>query len=347
MHHRTFWTGLLFVLILAACNPQNTSVSTSTSEPTAPPEPTSAPASTSAPEPTSVPANAILSFTNSFGTFSFDTPPTQIIALSEEPADFLITLGIQPIGFGSARIKGAENAQPYDKPHFFPKELLGTPIYVGDINSPSFELMSVLKPELIITTGWAPETHEKLAQIAPLYIIDQTSAGYWQETLQELGGLLGREQEAQEFIEEYDATVKQLAEQMKPVANSMQNILFLYSYAASDGTMILGPEWPGSKPFYELGFTVLSPEQVGLQGNNAVPISIEAVTEIDADIIFVMRINEADGVISEYPIDPLLESMKDTKVIYQHILSTRTSTAPYTDLYVLKEIANLLVEGTK
>jgi iron complex transport system substrate-binding protein len=290
--------------------------------------------------------SAPLSFTNSLGSFTLDAPATRVVALSEEAADFLITLGIQPIGFSSGRVTGAASGQPYEQPHFFPKELLGSPVFLGSEESPSLELVSSLKPDLIVSGSWAQEANEKLAQIAPTYVVDQALEGYWRETLQEIGRLLGREPQAQQFIADYDATAKRLAEELAPVAESSPDVLFLYSYAPSDGTVLLGPGWAGSKPLELLGFNVLAPTGFDLSNGGSAPVSPEIVNEVDADIVFVIRINEADGVISRYPVDTLLDSLKDSKVIYQHIPSTRTSTAPYTDLFVLKETAGLLREAS-
>jgi hypothetical protein len=83
-------------------------------------------------------------------------------------------------------------------------------------------------------------------------------------------------------------------------AHSSANVLFIYSFSATDGTMLLGPSWTGSKPFELLGFTVLEPEGFDLTDGGVAPISPEMPSEIDADFIVVIRIKTPDGEIPRY-----------------------------------------------
>ncbi|KAB8139674.1 ABC transporter substrate-binding protein [Chloroflexia bacterium SDU3-3] len=306
----------------------------------------SASAPTTAPAPTQAAAAATSSpivVKDSRGTVALDAVPSRVVACSEEALDFLITLGVQPIGMCSDRVAGATSGSVFDRPYFFPKDALGTPVFVGGAESPSLEQIAQLKPDLIISGVWAEEANKRMAQIAPLFIVDTATPDYWRGPLLELGKVFGREAQAQQFIDEYDASAKRLAAELAPVTACAPNVLFIYSYAATDGTMLLGPRWTGSKPFELFGFKVLAPEGYDLS-SGALPVSPEIVSEVQADIVFVLRIKTPDGEIPHYPIDDLVASLKDTRVIYQGVDSTRGSTAPYTDRFALEEIGGLLKE---
>ncbi|HYF66258.1 MAG TPA: ABC transporter substrate-binding protein, partial [Herpetosiphonaceae bacterium] len=175
----------------------------------------------------------------------------------------------------------------------------------------------------------------------PTLVLSVDEPGYWRQTLLDIARLVDRTPQAEQFLSEYDATVTRLAAQTAPVVKESPNVLLVYSFAAADGTMILGNDWYGSQPFTQLGFTVLEPEGVTF-ANGVAPTSPEIVAQTEADIVFVLRPELADGTRPTYPIDAILESRKDTKVVYQVFGSTRASTAPWTDRFVLEEVATLL-----
>ena len=139
----------LIVVLLAACGAPSAQAPTSAPAPIATPAPTAAPASVSQSD--SVP----ITIKHSLGTLTLPKPATRVVACSEEAVDFLITLGVQPIGICSDRVSGAGTGVPYELPHFFPQALLGTPMFVGTADSPSLEQIVALKPDLIISGVWA------------------------------------------------------------------------------------------------------------------------------------------------------------------------------------------------
>ena len=286
------------------------------------------------------PAQGAISVESPGGTLTLEQPAARVVACSEEALDFLVALGVQPVGFCSDRSEGVTSGQPYELPHFFPRERIGTPTFVGSAATPSAELIATLSPDLIISTDYT-EGNEQLAQIAPTFQLSVDAPGYWRETLQDIGRLLGRESEAAQFLAEYDATVERLAAEIAPVAAKSPNLLLVYSFGASEGTMLLGNAWTGSRPFTQLGFRVLEPAGVSF-ANGVAPISPETVVQAEADIIFVLRPELADGTRPSYPLDELLAARDDVRVVYQVFPSTRGSTAPYTDRFVLEEVAGLL-----
>lgn len=327
----------LFALLLAALagcgSPAATTAPVATSQ--------AAPAASSD---TAVPAAAPVAFpvtvTHAAGDLSLPKAAAKIVACSEEALDFLITLGVQPAGYCSDRVQGAASGAAYELPNFFPGDKVGRPVFVGSAANPSVELIASLKPDLVISTDYT-ESNEQISQAAPTYVISTEAAGYWRETLRDLGRLTDRLAQAEAFLSEYDSAVATFAAQTAPVAKQSPQVLLVYSFGAAEGTMLLGNDWYGSRPFAQLGFTVLEPAGASF-ANGVAPISPETIAQADADIIFVLRPLLADGARPSYPIDTLLAARKDAKVIYQVFGSTRASTAPWTDRFVLEEVAGLL-----
>jgi iron complex transport system substrate-binding protein len=275
------------------------------------------------------------------GELHLDQPATRIVACSEEAMDFVLTLGVQPVGICSSRASGVEAGAIYDQPHDFSPAQLGTPVYLGGDDAPALEAIAQLQPDLIITGSWNEASLALLQQIAPTFVLDTAAEGYWRTTLLEVGKALGRTAAAEQFLADYDATVADLQEQLAPLAAETPNVLYWFSYAADyDG--VLGPDWVGSKAFALLGFTVITPEGVALEDGFA-QVSPEILRDVQADIIFVIRTKLADGTIPHYPVDELLASLNGPQVIYLPIDRTRASTAPLTDKQALEEIAGLLL----
>lgn len=322
---------LASAVVLAAC------AAPSAPAPTSPPAAETRP--TDAPTPTQAAASGIV-VTHAGGELTLPAPAQRIIALGEEEADFLIALGLQPIGFASDRVKNGTQGKVYEAKHFFNKDQLGSPVYLGVSSTPAIEEIVKLKPDLIISGVWNKDANVRLAAIAPTFVLDTGAPGYWRETLVEIGRAVGRESQAREYIEAFAATESALRERVAPIAKASPNVLFIYSYAA-DGTMLLGKKWVGSRALETLGFNVIEPANLDLTTGVA-PVSPEIVSTEKADIIMVIRLLTPDGEKPRYPIDALLESLKGTRVIYQLTDSTRPSTAPYTDKFSLEQIAELV-----
>lgn len=318
----------LLVLLLAACGAPQT-----TTEPIAPSAESSAPAA--APAATQFP----LTVTHATGSVTLEAPAKRIVACGEEALDFLIALAIQPVGYCSDRVSGATEGEAYTGQNFFPADKLGQPVFVGAGATPSIERIATLKPDLILVLDYT-EGLEQLAQAAPTYVLSVDADGYWRTTLNDIAALTDSAAAAEAFLADYDAKVAKLAADAKPLAAAKPNVALVYSFGAADGTMLLANDWHGSTPFTQLGFTVVEPADIEFT-NGVAPISPETVATLEADIIVVLRPRLADGSEPTYPVDELLALRDDVEVVYQVFDSTRASTAPWTDRFVLEEVAAL------
>jgi iron complex transport system substrate-binding protein len=319
--------GLLLMMLLSACG----------NVPAATPESKPAAASDSA---SSTPSAPVANHAK--GELKLSTPAKRVVACSEEAADFLLALEMQPVGFCSARVEGVQAGAQYTVPHFFPKDKLGTPIFLGSSLEPSLEELVKTKPDLILLQDEAEQSYSQASQIAPTMIIDASAKDYWKGTLLEVGKLVGREAQARQFLADFEQTSAELRATVAPVVQQTPNVMLLYSFAASDGTMLMSENWTGAQLLTQLGFKLVTPAGVTVPEQGFVQVSPEVVSSANTDIILIIRPKRADGSVPRYPIDEILDSLDGVRVVYQEIDPTRGSSAPLTDKFVLEEFARLL-----
>jgi ABC-type Fe3+-hydroxamate transport system substrate-binding protein len=318
--------GLLLVMLLSACG----------SVP-------AAPASESADESsTALSAQSSIVAKHARGELKLAQPARRVVACSEEAADFLLALDVQPVGFCSARVEGVQAGAQYTLPHFFPKEKLGTPTFLGSSLEPSLEELVKTRPDLILLLDEAEQSYNQASQIAPTMMIDASAKDYWKGTLIEIGKLVGREAQARQFLADFERTSTEQRAKVAPVVQQTPNVMLLYSFAASDGTMVMSENWTGAQLLTQLGFKLVTPPGVTVPEQGFVLVSPEVVSNASTDIILVIRPKGADGSVPRYPIDEILDSLDGVRVVYQEIDPTRGSSAPLTDKFVLEEFARLL-----
>lgn len=192
--------GLLlsFILLLSACGVESAVETTNPSTATASP-----PAEESQTKTISTIA----------GDIEVPAHPKRIVA--GEYLGSLIALGVVPIGTSNHHIKN-----PY-----FGDALKGVED-IGDGNG-NIEKILEMEPDLIIMDDTYAEMNEQLPKIAPTVIIPYASLKTVHEEITYFGKLLGKEQEAEKWLNDYDrriAEAKQKVLQVVP-ADSTFSIL--------------------------------------------------------------------------------------------------------------------------
>jgi len=308
-----------------------------------------APASPAGQAPTPAPAAVgptvgPITVTDLKGELRLDAPATRVVACSDESVDLVLALGVQPVGICSARAEGAVGEAFQPGAYFFPAEQLGAPTFVGSSLEPSVERIVALKPDLVILNSDSDTAYEQLAQAVPTFYVDMESPGYWTETLGELGRALGREAAAQEFLASYAQTVERVREQVAPLVAEHPRALVAYSFSPDPQMMLFKPGTWLSKGLEQIGFTVPVPAGVTFADADWAIVSSEYLNEVEADLIVVLRPTGPDGALPTYPIDTLLSQLESsgTRVVYQPLDPTRSSSAPLTDRFVIEQYGELL-----
>jgi len=144
-----------------------------------------------------------VSYTDERGEHELDAPATEIVSLEWGLTENLLALGVEPVG--QADVEGYntwDTVAPIDA---------GTPD-VGTRGEPSLDAISALEPDLVVTTTDIPENViAQIEEIAPVLALRGSDGadpiGYMRSTVETLGTVTGREDEATAALEEYDAKI--------------------------------------------------------------------------------------------------------------------------------------------
>lgn len=150
----------------------------------------------------SLPANAG-SWQHEYGTITLDEPPQRIIALNWAATEALLLLGITPIGVADRDGYSAWVLEP---------ELPDGVANIGTRVAPSLEAIAELGPDLIVTSSEMAPASGLLERIAPTYVISVYKEGNKpfekaSEMLTTLGEMLGREDRANDILEDIEQTL--------------------------------------------------------------------------------------------------------------------------------------------
>lgn len=199
--------------------------------------------------------------------------PQRIIAPYLE--DPLVVLGIKPV----AQVLYGNLEQNYLK-----DQLSGVEIIDTTGGGLPLEKLLALSPDLIILgKGMAEEgAYEQYAKIAPTFVVDNVTKS-WRETLLQLAELLGKKQAAEEKLATYDQKVQQTKEHLRQTIGNKSAAIVVLS---DKGFYAMGHVQGGALLFDELG---VQPHPLTPAQEEWNTLSLEKLSELDADYIFVIK----------------------------------------------------------
>jgi len=223
--------------------------------------------------------------------------PERIIASYLE--DYLVTLGVKP----AAQWSVANGIQEY-----LQDTLKGIPTIPYDL---PYEAVTSFNPDLIIIGGSKAVEGDKYAQynkIAPTFVLGDEVNGDWREALLKVGEVLGKSEQAQKALDDYNAKAADAKAKIQEVTGGTKSAaaiwlvnkqFFVVSDKLSSGAVL----------YQDLGVSV--PDAVKKLSESAAaswnPISLEALAQMDADYIFLVNSDEQTG--SEALKDPIWKSI--------------------------------------
>lgn len=203
--------------------------------------------------------------------------PKRIVTISSTPE--AVALGIKPVGAADNWSSSLDASQ---------KEGIES---IGAVNGLNLEKILELEPELIITPERVTdeETWESLSKIAPTVV--GPFFGDAIENLRTIGDLLGRSEEAEAWISQYESKAAATKEKLSDVIEEGKTALViqLESSAKSGAYIYPASTWP-------LVYDVLSlqlPDVAELkEQTSGAELSLEKLAEYNPDYIFLTSIDE-------------------------------------------------------
>lgn len=281
---------LTLTFVISACGNSNTTVGKTGNNT----EPTVAPTETSQ-QAGNVDTRAIKTVSTINGDIEIPVQPKRIVA--EEYLGSLIALGTLPVGAPGLTLE-----------NMYFKEALTGVADTGEYGKMSAEKILALNPDLIIS-GQA-ESYETLSKIAPTIIVPYGDLKDAHEELTYFGELLGKEEEAKNWLTDYD---KRIADAKAKVEKAIPTDA-TFSILEDGGKSIwaYGDNFGrGGQPVYQaLGRKPPTAVAAEIMEKQWAEISAEALTNYAGDYIILTSndLTEAD-----YEADPIWSSLPAVK----------------------------------
>ena len=246
---------------------------------------------------------------HAFGEITIPVTPSRVIVLGYTLVETVVALGVQPIGAPGIIL----NEMTYLELDQAAIADVGTP------ERPNLERVTALNPDLILTTQQlVGESYPLLSQIAPTVVFDIDERLEWRSLTRLCGEALGKQDVAAKLSADYEAKLAQLKSQAPQNPEAITaSIVFLtpgrirtMGKATFPGTVLADAEL--SRP----------PSQA--EGPGLMNISLEALDEIDGDVLFILtpqsETDLAAGVRAEIeqtqasPLWPQLQAVQNEQV---------------------------------
>lgn len=245
-----------------------------------PPSPAAAePAQTAEAETTASPEASGAAFpvtiTHMMGEYTLTEKPKVIAALDVKFVDQLIALGELPAG--SVTAAGSDT----DFPEYLSDRLGGTQV-LGTRDEPNLEAIVALNPDLILMTDFQQEAYESVSKIAPTLVFDFYED--WRDTLDTLGELTGKQEEAKTVREAYAQKVAGLKTQF---ADKLGEETVALIRPRTEGIRVHTPQHrTGAVLYDDLGLN--APDFVSAIDDTSAEISMEVIGDVGADHYFLL-----------------------------------------------------------
>ncbi|MDH5904221.1 iron-siderophore ABC transporter substrate-binding protein [Vibrio splendidus] len=163
-----------------------------------------------------------LEIKHEMGSASFDATPKKVVALDWALTETVLSLGVE--------LQGVADAQGYQQWVVKP-ELNSNVTDVGSRREPNLELLTELKPDVILISEHMAAAYHQLNKIAPVLVFSiyskkkQPLESATNITLS-LGKLFDKEQRAQQVIDETSNRLSDNGEKVRAAGNSDKPLIF-------------------------------------------------------------------------------------------------------------------------
>ncbi|MFD1885854.1 ABC transporter substrate-binding protein [Paenibacillus wenxiniae] len=254
---------VVLCMLLAACGTENTPASSGST------------ATTSSSEATTD-ASATHTIDTAKGQITIPTHPQRIVSTYYHGT--LIALGLKPVGANKEWWMGSP---------FLKEQEQG----IEDIGAPtSMEKVIALNPDLIVINDFDVKAYDELSQIAPTLYVPYTAYKNPKEEIALFGKLLGREQQAEAWLKQYDEAATAARAKIKDVVKPGETAVLIN--VREKDVAILGDNYGrGGYALYDgLQFKPLAnvKKEVIDSGKQILQIQLESLPDYaNADHIFI------------------------------------------------------------
>ncbi|AIQ52166.1 hypothetical protein R70331_12055 [Paenibacillus sp. FSL R7-0331] len=248
-------------------------------------------------EPSSSASPQRMQIEHAMGVTEVSGIPDRIAAADYRILDTLYALGVKP--YATTTYSGSVELPYMDK-----EDQNEAIVPLGDkIN---LEAAVETEPDMIIARHIEPDVYEQLSKVAPVLVF--RGDGDWREELQEIGSVVGREDEAAKWLADYDKQAAEVKQRIAGYVEPGETFLFIR----------LQKEMQAASPNVHLAATLT--KDLGLsyvsglekQEESYAALSLEVLPELNPDHIF-MTVGKST-VSQDEDAEKLLADMQQTAV---------------------------------
>ncbi|MCP3032720.1 iron-siderophore ABC transporter substrate-binding protein [Halobacillus sp. A1] len=271
-------------------------------------------------------------FEHTAGETEIEGVPEDVVVLAEPLLDHTLALGVTPVGSAAQE----EGFVPY-----LEDEAENVTV-IGGTNDPNLESIVELSPDLILGFGGQhDEVYDQLEAIAPTVLVDPNQTA--QENLKYISSILDKEEEADEFLAEYDEKAEQVQASLEESVGD-ETVAFI-RIREKEVRVYGGTRNAGSILYDDLGLT---PSDIVPLDKWAEAVSIEALPEDDPDHIFLLVDENAEDKyeeIQQYSIFEELEAVQKDQVYSVGFSPWVSGYAPLGNMEAINIVDEHLNEG--
>ncbi|MFD2328273.1 ABC transporter substrate-binding protein [Cohnella sp. GCM10020058] len=203
------------------------------------------------------------------------TDPKRIVYVGSDPGD-LLALGVTPVG-ASLSVIGSQVA--------YGDRLQG----IADVGYPAnLEKVTAQEPDLIIFNDWDEQGLAPLEKIAPTVVISE-KGGF--DRMHEIAGMLGKEAAADDYVEAYDAKVKQTKDLLAQKGKQGQSATVLLMMGKV--LYVMGHQGFSVSLYDALGYVAPAKVQTMIDGDERfAEISVEVMSDYIGDELYILKDEE-------------------------------------------------------
>ena len=244
-----------------------------------------------------------VSIENKFGTTEVPSAPERVVTIGFNDLDFVLALGVTPVGT-RANLGYDASQRPWA-----PAASKGTELPTVGETEIDVEKVAALKPDLIVGvySFIDQQTYDQLAKIAPtLAQTDEYADGAtpWQQQTLLTGKALGREDQAQDLVDDVEGQFEKAKADHPEFAG--KSVAVDYNGVAGSDHFLMGADDLRSQFFTALGFTV---------PDTSTAVSNEQLGLIDQDVLIGGGFGPTDAVATN-PLFTSLKAVQEDRTVY-------------------------------
>ncbi|WP_157944112.1 ABC transporter substrate-binding protein [Blastococcus atacamensis] len=216
-----------------------------------------------------------------YGDIAVPADPQRVITLAEPALDVALALDVTPVGTTASR--GGDKA-----PAYLGDEAAEIPI-VATVQEPNLEAILEAEPDVILAAaGLEQAQYDALKEIAPTIVPERPARGEWEAPLHTYAEALGADDELTEALDAIDERTAALK-----ADGALEGTAGVVRWMANGPVLMNSTNMPGVL-LTDSGATALQIATDLGDRPHSDPLSLENLTEVDADRLFLAAFG-ADG----------------------------------------------------